>query len=213
MIKWFFNKVIHFFKVKFQKFQWRKINKHNFTKLGGYIDRLDLVKVGNFSYGDINIQFFENNTEGLIIGNFVSIANDVKFILGGNHQISTFTTYPLKSILIKKAPDIDAITKGKIIVEDEVWIGNGAIILSGVKIGRGAIIAAGSVITKDIEPYSIVGGNPAKLMRYRFSREIIIEREKININDFSKEDLIKNIDLFYNELSLESLKRIENINK
>lgn len=213
MIKWFFNKVIYFFKVKLQKLQWRKINKHNFTKLGSYIDTLDIVKVGNFSYGDINIQFFENNAEGLIIGNFVSIANDVKFILGGNHQMSTFTTYPLKSILIKKTPDIDAITKGKIIVEDEVWIGNGAIILSGIKIGRGSIVAAGSVVTKDIEPYSIVGGNPAKLIKYRFSKEIIIEREKININDFSKEDFIKNIDLFYDELSFETLKRIQNIKK
>jgi chloramphenicol O-acetyltransferase type B len=66
----------------------------------------------------------------------------------------------------------------KVIIEDDVWIGYGAIIMSGVKIRRGSIIAAGSVVTKDVEPYSIVGGNPAKLIKYRFSKEEIMEHER-----------------------------------
>ncbi len=66
----------------------------------------------------------------------------------------------------------------KVIIEDDVWVGFGAIILSGVKIGKGAIIAAGSVVIKDVEPYSIVGGNPAQFIKYRFNKEEINRHEK-----------------------------------
>jgi acetyltransferase-like isoleucine patch superfamily enzyme len=67
----------------------------------------------------------------------------------------------------------------KVIIEDDVWIGYGSIVLSGVKIGRGSIVAAGSVVTKDIEPYSIVAGNPAKLIRKRFTEDEIHLHEKL----------------------------------
>ena len=66
----------------------------------------------------------------------------------------------------------EAGTKGSIIVKDDVWIGTNAIICSGVTIGQGAIIAAGAVVTKDVAPYAIVGGNPAKVIKYRFDEEI-----------------------------------------
>ena len=103
------------------------------------------------SYGLLNILSYSPSNERLQIGNYVSIAPNVLFILGGNHQINTITNFPLYSLLISPNP-IDSESKGLIVIEDEVWIGANATILSGVRIAKGAIIAAGSVVTKDVPP-------------------------------------------------------------
>ena len=79
------------------------------------------------------------------------------------------------------------------IVEDDVWIGHGAIIIAGVKIGKGSVIAVGSIVTKDIVPYSVVGGNPTKINKYRFTQEEIFKHEKI-LNWFQKSAIWR----FYN---------------
>ena len=86
----------------------------------------------------------------------------------------------------------EALSKGKIIVEDDVWIGMNAIILSGVKIGKGAVIGAGSVVSKDIPPYAIAVGNPCKVVKYRFSENIINKIKELkfdNIDESLKEKL------------------------
>lgn len=112
------------------------------------------------------------------IGNDVLVGNNVGLIGKYDHD------YNCIGKSIKDSPwigDKDYQFKGKelrIIVEDDVWIGYGAIIVSGVHIGRGAIVAAGSVVLKDIEPYAIVAGNPAKLISRRFTEEEIVEHEK-----------------------------------
>lgn len=93
----------------------------------------------------------------LTIGNDVIIGPNVTFI-GSNHR------YDDKNIPIRKQGVVD---KGEIIINDDVWIGAGAIILPGIKIGRGSIIAAGAIVTKDVPEYAIVGGNPAKIINYR----------------------------------------------
>ena len=95
----------------------------------------------------------------------------------------------------------EALTKGKIKIDDDVWIGMNAIILSGVTIGRGSVVGAGSVVTKSFPAYSIIGGNPATLLRKRFPEEVI---EKLNCIDFETldEKKIKNrIELNYNEIN------------
>jgi virginiamycin A acetyltransferase len=144
---------------------------------------MDVVTVGNSSYGVLIIQsLFEQKNEKINIGNFVSIAPGVQFLLGVNHQTKTITTFPLYSRLIAPS-NKDAINNGSITVEDEVWIGTDAIIMSGVTIGKGAIIAAGSVVTKDVPPYAIVGGVPAKLIRYKFTEDIISILMPIYLND------------------------------
>lgn len=94
------------------------------------------------------------------IGNYCSIAPDVVFVPGGEHHPEYVTTSPFGGV---------AVSKGPIVVQHDVWIGTRAIILSGVHIGTGAVIGAGAVVTKNVEPYSIVAGNPARLIRYRFS--------------------------------------------
>ncbi|MGL5356554.1 MAG: CatB-related O-acetyltransferase [Cetobacterium sp.] len=195
------------FQFIFMKKKWRDQNSKNKTSLVNYFP-IELVKVGNYSYGPLNIRYWGTEKEGLEIGNFVSIAEGVKFILGGNHEVNTFTTYPFRVMALGE--DVEAWTKGPIVVKDDVWIGTDALVLSGVTIGQGAIVAAGSVVTKDVPPYSIVGGNPAKVIKYRYSKEIIDEMMKI---DWSKVKLdnLKNIrEELYKELDLELLKKIKN---
>lgn len=182
--------------LEYKKSKWRSLNSHNQTSLGRDFD-FGKIKVGNNSYGVLNVHEYGNPKEELIIGNYVSIANDVKFILGGNHQIETFTTFPLKTVFTKKDFHLDAVSKGSIILEDECWIGINVTILSGVRIGKGAIVAAGSVITKDVKPYSIVGGNPSQLIKFRYDKEHIDKLEQISLSEFSKDVIIQNIELFY----------------
>ena len=179
---------------------WRDKNPHNLTEVGNREFPINVVNVGNASYGMLHIQsLFEQEGERLTIGNYVSIGPGVQFLLGVNHQTKTFTTYPLYSRLIASS-NKDALNNGPIVIEDEAWIGTDAIIMSGVTIGKGAMIAAGSVVTKDVPPYAIVGGVPARLIRYKFSEEIIKILYPIYLNDLSKEFLIDNMDAFYKEI-------------
>jgi acetyltransferase-like isoleucine patch superfamily enzyme len=154
-------------KNKFDK-EWRAHNAHNDTIIGDRTFPMGNVSVGKATYGMLQIQsLFEQDGEKLEIGNYVSIAPGVQFLLGVNHQINTFTTFPLYSRFVKRSP-IDAVNKGPLVIEDEVWIGTDAILFSGVRVGKGAIISAGAIVTKDVPPYAIVGGTPAKLIKYRF---------------------------------------------
>lgn len=190
--------------------EWRKLNTHNFTNPKS-IFPIEAVVVGKNSYGDLNIECFGNPHESLIIGNYVSIGKDTTFILGGNHQTTTVTNYPLYSSFIEASPLKDAQTKGTITIEDEVWIGFGVIILSGVKIRKGAIIAAGAVVTRDVEAYSIVGGNPAKMIKYRFDEELREALHDLNLTDFDSQMIVDNITEFYNPLDLNQIERLKRL--
>lgn len=192
-------------KMIFFKIKWSKVNNHNKCYPIKKIP-LDIVKIGMMSYGPVEINYFGNIDERLEIGNFVSIAEGVKFILGGNHETDTFTTYPFKVMLFGEK--LESKTKGPVIVKDDVWIGTNALILSGVTIGQGSIVAAGSVVTKDIPPYAIVGGNPAKIIRYKYSQDIIDEMMKVDWKkiDLKKLENIKNE--LYEKLDSDTLKKI-----
>jgi len=125
------------------------------------------------------------------------IASDVTFIMNGaNHLSEAITSYPF-AIFGKdwsKAMDGKTYpTKGNTVVGNDVWIGYDATIMPGVKIGHGSIIATKSVVTKDVEPYSIVGGNPAKLIRKRFSEEKIEELLAMAWWDWSLEKITENV--------------------
>lgn len=127
-------------------------------------------------------------------------------MLGGEHCYDYITTYPFHAKVFHD--ENDAISKGKIEIGDDVWIGYGSTILSGVKIGQGAIVAAGSVVVKDVPEYSIVGGVPAKILKYRFSEEIIRKLKNINISVMNEENiyLYKNIiDKKIEEASIDQL--------
>ncbi|MEI6821717.1 MAG: CatB-related O-acetyltransferase [Bacteroidota bacterium] len=186
-------------KLDFAK-EWRRRNPHNTTIVGSRFFPMEVVTVGKGTYGDITILcLYITPTEKLTIGNYVSIAPDVQFFLGMNHQMETITTYPFYSMLVARSP-IDALSKGTIVVEDEVWIGAGTQIHSGVTIGKGAIIAAGSIVTKDVPPYAIVGGIPAKLIKYKFSEDIIKVLMPIYFVNLSDDWIRDNIEALYKKI-------------
>jgi len=190
--------------------KWRQKNRHNYTMpCSNY--PLDIVSVGKMSYGWLNVSAFGNPDEKLIIGDYVSIAGNVKFVLGGNHQIYSITTYPLYSKLIALATVLDAQTKGSIIIENEVWIGTGSIILSGVRIGKGAIIAAGSVISSDVPAYAIVAGNPAKIIKYRFNEDLRNALITFSISQIEENTIKDNITEFYKPLDLNIVEKIKKL--
>lgn len=145
------------------------------------------IEVGEYTYYDDfeNVENFEKNVkylfdftgDKLIIGKFCMIASDVTFIMNGaNHLSKSISAYPFSifgngwenAMQGKSFP-----MKGNTVIGNDVWIGYNATIMAGVKIGDGAIIATNATVTKDVEPYSIVGGNPAKEIKKRFEKEQI----------------------------------------
>lgn len=156
------------------KVRYRIVNKHNKTFVAKKSDvtlfPIKKVLVGRNTYGPINAHFYRSSNEFLLIGNFCSISHGVLFITGGNHCHRTLSTFPFQYFLYNQQ---ESFSKGPIIVKDDVWIGSHSIILSGVTLGQGCIVAAGSVVTKSVPPYSIVGGVPASIKRYRFPLPII----------------------------------------
>lgn len=133
--------------------------------------------VGRHSYGNPQILHFGEPTR-LHIGNFCSIAGNVTIFLGGNHRVDWLTTYPFNVLFKDCWPEVAAISghpysDGDVVIGNDVWVGYGSTVLSGVSIGDGAVIAAGSMVTKDVSPYQIVAGNPAKPIRSRFDQPTV----------------------------------------
>lgn len=181
------------YKVKKEKLRrdWRRLNRHNFTKMGtvsseGYIDFVynKGVVVGKNTYGVLNVHYTGAVSEKLYIGSNCSISGSANFLLGGEHEYKYISTYPYAYRIFGKENDVKS--KGAIVVEDDVWIGDAVWIMSGVHIGKGAIIGTGAIVTRDVPPYAIVGGCPGKIIKYRFSENII---KKLMELDLTKIDL------------------------
>ena len=187
--------------------------KHFITK--------DWIEVGDFTYYDTsfgggNPENFENENvlyfptgQKLKIGKFCCLASACKFIMAGSvHPMKPLTTYPLFWNLIDQ-PTVKSFmdilpdqkyyhkTYGDTEIGNDVWIGYDALIMPGVKIGHGAIIAARAVITKDVPPYAIVGGNPAQILRFRFDETTIERLLKLSWWDWEIEKIVKNIENIY----------------
>lgn len=150
---------------------WRRNNQHNRTSLGSISNKqaIDFIKrggieVGKNTYGVINVNYTCGDSEKLIIGDNCSLGR-CNFLLGGGHDYQRITTFPFI--------DEAATSKGPIVVENDVWIGDAVWILSGVTLKKGCVIGTGSIVTHDVPPYAIVAGNPAKVIKYRFPKEVI----------------------------------------
>ncbi len=129
--------------------------------------------IGMHSYGGLEVRKFDDVT-GLSIGKYCSFAAQVQVMLGGEHRHDWVTTYPFNVVDVRHSAFTGhPASKGDITIGHDVWIGREAIIMSGVTIGTGAVVAARALVTKDVPPYAIVGGNPAKLIKYRFDAETI----------------------------------------
>lgn len=127
------------------------------------------AEVGDFSYASNPRIWTWGEGAKLYIGKFCSIGANVQFLLGGEHHTEWITTYPFNVLLKDVYPSSEtcAKTKGDIRIGNDVWIGNDAKILSGVTIGNGAVIASSAVVTEYVEPYTVVGGVPAKFIKDR----------------------------------------------
>ena len=180
------------------KRKWKKKNTDNFTTVGRYTFDNSKVLVGKGTYGELNVLQFETTCCKLTIGNYCSIAPEVVFMTDGEHSYKSISTYPFATRYFNKS--IDTLSKGDIIIGDDVWIGYGAIIMSGVNIGQGAVIAARAVVTKDVPPYAIVGGVPANVIKYRFDKNIIDELLKVDYKKISINDIEQNLNKLYCEL-------------
>jgi virginiamycin A acetyltransferase len=165
------------------------------------------IEVGDYTYyDDFNeVTNFEKNVkyhfdfigDKLIIGKFCMIASEVTFIMNGaNHLTKAITSYPFAIFGADWKNAMDGKnypTKGNTIIGNDVWIGHKVTIMPGINIGDGAIIATNATVTKNVEPYAIVGGNPAKVIKMRFSKEEIDDLLKIKWWDWDIEKITKNV--------------------
>ena len=164
------------------------------------------IQIGDYTYYDDPVDpagFEQNNVlfnypefgDRLIIGKFCSIACGVQFLFNSaNHTKKSLSTYPFPIFYEAWDTSVSEITeawdnRGDIVIGSDVWIGYEAVILSGVRIGDGAIVAARAVVTGDVEPYTIVGGVPAKPIRKRFTPETIHRLERLRWWDWPREKL------------------------
>ncbi|MBN1175961.1 CatB-related O-acetyltransferase [Candidatus Woesearchaeota archaeon] len=127
--------------------------------------------VGDYTHINRNCDFSGGRSVDVVLGKFCSVASGTS-IINSNHYTNRITTYGIKEELGLNCKKKDYYEKGPITIGNDVWIGRDAIILSGVRIGNGAIVAASAVVSKDVDDYEIVGGIPAKHIKYRFSEEV-----------------------------------------
>lgn len=131
-------------------------------------------KLGHGTYGlPIVLDWKEGTT--LEIGAYCSISRNVQIFLGGNHRTNWVSSFPFPKFYPELAGLIPSfgVTKGDVIIGSDVWLCRNCTIMSGVKIGHGAVVATGAIVTKDVPPYAIVAGNPAKVIKYRFEQTTI----------------------------------------
>ena len=155
----------------------------------------------DFQRNNVLYHYPECNHDRLIIGKFTSIACGAKFIFNAaNHTLKSLSTYPF-SILFEEwglPTDVDSIAQawdnhGDIVVGNDVWIGYEAVILSGVTIGDGAIIASRAVVTKDVPPYTVVGGVPARPIRPRYDEKTAAHLAALRWWDWDEEKIKRNL--------------------
>jgi acetyltransferase-like isoleucine patch superfamily enzyme len=160
------------------------------------------IRVGRGTYGVSRNTFHGLSPKVPVeIGNFCSIATDARVVCLAGHRTDLPSTYPFRTLAFNpQGGNQDAVCRGAVCIGHDVWIGAAAIILDGVTIGNGAVIAAGAVVTKDVDAYAIVGGNPAKELRRRFAAEDIEALLEIAWWDWPDETIRRFEPFFYGDI-------------
>lgn len=169
------------------KIQWRRLNKHNYTYAKNFFP-INNVSVGNKTYGELNINLGTNPIRRISIGNYCSIAPNVNFIINP-HNYKFFSSWGWQRFEYNEL-DYNWETKVQIIVEDDVWIGQGAIILGGAVLHQGCVIGAGTVVSGDIPPYAVFAGG--RIIKYRFSQQVIKKLQNVAFDKID-ESVVKRI--------------------
>jgi acetyltransferase-like isoleucine patch superfamily enzyme len=174
-----------------------------------FIDKIEFIfykyHLPNFGEGSIGHPLICGDVS---VGKYCSIADSSMFLGDREHKPEWVTTYPF-SIMNKKYSKFPypVKSKGKIVVGNDVWIGDKAIVLSGVTISDGAVVGAGSVVSKDVPPYAVVVGNPARIVKYRFDPEVIAGLLKLRWWNKSEAWLQSNMELLLSGKVIELLRR------
>ncbi len=181
----------------------KSILKKENKKIKQLCERYPQYQIGKHTYGHPKILSWGEGTQ-IKIGAYCSFAGGIKIFLGGEHRTDWVTTYPFTELWesaksIKGHPG----TKGDVVIGNDVWVGEDATIMSGVMIGDGAVIGSCAVVTKDVPPYGIVAGNPAKLVKKRFDDETIDRLLEIRWWDWDEEAIEKYLPLLLsNDIAL-----------
>ena len=163
-------------------------------------------EIGHKTYGDCSVLIMGWGVDATAkIGDYCSFGSHACLLYGGDHRTEWVTTFPL----INKTDSV--ISKGDIIIGNDVWIGHGAYVLSGVTVGDGAVIGCNAVVTKDVPPYTIVVGNPAEIVRKRFSDTVIQRLLAVRWWDFPDDEVMRLAPLLMSANIQECLTELENV--
>lgn len=154
--------------------------------------------IGRWSYGGLRVPQYRVSGN-LSIGSFCSFAANTMILLGGDHNPRHVSTFPFGVLMGGVPAAAHASTRGDVVIGNDVWVGLNATILSGVTIGDGAVIGANSLVARDIPPYAIAAGNPARVVRMRFPQEVIDELMKVAWWTWSDEDIKRAAPLLLDE--------------
>lgn len=170
----------------------KRLNRYAIERMLYSNERLT---IGRCSYGDPLVATFPGDTASVMIGSFCSIGPDVILMDGGNHRTDWVTTFPFRASLELEGAYEDGhpTSRGDIEIGNDVWIGRCARVLSGVKIGNGAVVGGYAVVARDVRPYAIVVGNPAREIRRRFTDEQVEALERIAWWDWSMEQILRSV--------------------
>lgn len=175
---------------------------------------------GRHSYdsNSITLHTYGDTEHYLEVGHFTSIAGNINIFLtdGRGHELQNGTTYPFGSAhthIFNNVITFPYKTKGNVIIGNDVWIGHSSIIMNGITIGDGAVVATNSHVIKDVPPYAVVGGNPAKVLKYRFEKEIIDKFLELKWWDLSDEEINKILPELQQPPTLETFDKIDKLLK
>lgn len=190
----------------------RKVIKKLWPKPKTLRERYPQYRIGKGTYdcGDLSVYSWGEGAE-LSIGAYCSIAKGVQIFLGGEHRTDWVTTYPF-NVMWRSAKAISGHpkTKGDVMIGNDVWIAQDAIILSGVTISDGAVIGAGAIVATDVPPYTIVVGNPARVLKKRFDDHTVERLQSVKWWEWSEERIEKALPLLMNQEVERFLLAVEN---